>query len=73
MKFILYVHIVSLMPGGAWLHNLARFGDIAIFLAKNEYSTDFKSGDCRTNKKRDTAECSGTIGEIVNFPSQAPL
>ena len=52
--------------------NLARYGNLVAFLAKNECSRNFKSRACNINRKRDLSECSRTIGKIVDFTHQAP-
>ena len=76
MKFVFYCYTVSLIPGGAWQHcgdNLARLGDLATFLEKNECSRNLKSGASNINRKRDLPECCRSTDEIVNFARQAPL
>ena len=76
MKFVFNCYTVSLIweeLGDIFGDSLARFGDLATFLAKNEYSRNFKPRACNINRKRDLPECSGTTGEIVNFARQAPL
>ena len=63
------------MPGVAWPHfgdNLMKFGDLASFLAKNEYSRNFKSQICRSNRKRDIGEYLRNFCEIVIITHQAP-
>ena len=74
MKFVFYCYAVSLCLeelSDIFGDNLARFGDLAKFLAKNEFSRNFKSRVCKNNRKRDTAEYSRTFREIVNVACQA--
>ena len=46
---------------------------LAISLAKNEFSMNFKSRVCRTNRKPDIEEYSRTFEKIVNFTSQSSV
>ena len=76
MKFVFYGYAVSLMLEEAWRNfgaHLARFGDLATFLTKNDCFRNFKSRVCKTYRKYNTAEYSRTFGKIVNFARQALL
>ena len=57
--------------GNSFGDNLARFGDLATFLAKNECFRNFRFRACNINRKRDLPECSRSTGKIGNFACEA--
>ena len=67
MKFAFYCCTVTLMPGEAgrlFGDNLERFGDLATFLANNEYSRNLKFQDCNINRKLILLECSRSLAKL---------